>query len=395
MLKQVFDEEQLSKVITSTDVWNWQLLANYQNVARAVKCTATYWENEPILSPLNKRDYKGKAIFTPARMEDAFAIKLVDRFIRRIYKVRQSDRNRIIRQLITIAKDSSDLHILRLDIKNCYESIEFEKVINKLENDLLLSPNCIELLKALSIDLKNNHGVSGLSRGLSIAPTLAELFLEQLDYQIKLHQDVIYSARYVDDVVVIIPKGKEKLVEDYIKKTLSDMGLSLNTAKNKYYSKELCCAKFAYLGYVIEVSPQNKSGKKSNIVKVKISDLKLNKLKSRIMKALCDYNLNKNISLLKRRLQFLSMLKVVRKGKNGDFLGGLSYNYQYVTDNFECLKSIDHFLCRQLSNPRFHIAQNIQDDIKKVSIYINAKKGKVGRFSKSQTLKIMQVWKNV
>ena len=88
------------------------------------------------------------------------------------------------------------------------------------------------------------------------------------------------------------------------------------------------------------------------------------------------------------------MLKSVRKGKNGDLLAGLAHNYQYVTDDFECLKPLDGFLCQQLVNPRFGLNQQEQDKIKKISIYGNVRKRNVGKFSKKQTAKIMRVWKN-
>lgn len=147
MLKQVFDIEQLSKALTSSDVWQWDLLSGYGDVETAVNHTVQYWKLHNLaLSSLETETVKNKLVFIPAKMEDAFAIKLLDRFVRRIYKVRQSDRNRIVRQLITLLKDSGNYHVLRLDIKNCYETIPFENLINKFEDDLILAPNCIKLL---------------------------------------------------------------------------------------------------------------------------------------------------------------------------------------------------------------------------------------------------------
>ncbi len=324
-------------------------------------------------------------------MEDDFAIKLLDRFIRRIYKVRQSDRNRIVRQLITLLKDSGNYHVLRLDVKDCYETIKFEYLIDKFEDELILSPECIKLLNGIHSDLCCNHGMHGLPRGLSISPTLAELYLESLDKKVATHPDVIYSARYVDDIIVIAPAGKESGLQTYVEGLMNEMGLSLNKNPDKYYSKLSNLAEFDYLGYSIKVEPKNN---KPNQVTLKISRSKLNKLKSRIAISFCDHKKQNNISLLKRRLEYLCMLKRVRKGKNGDLLAGLAHNYQYVTDGFECLKSLDGFLCKQLANPRFGLNQQEQDKIKKVSIFGNARKRNIGKFSKKQTVQIMRVWQN-
>ncbi|MFC7369434.1 antiviral reverse transcriptase Drt3a [Vreelandella zhaodongensis] len=392
MLKQVFDKEQLSKVLTSSDVWQWDLLSIYGDVEKAVDHTVKYWKLHNLnLSLLEKRIINGKTVFSPAVMEDAFAIKLLDRFVRRIYKVRQSDRNRIVRQLITLLKDSGCYHVLRLDIKDCYESIQSDSIIRKFEEEMILAPECIKLLNDVFTDLRVEKNMHGLPRGLSISPTLAELYLEDLDKKIASHNDVIYCARYVDDIVLLTPVGKEDKVKADIQSFINEMGLSLNDNKDKCYSGLSSSAEFDYLGYSIKVERQNK---KPNKVNVRISQSKINRIKTRIVKSFCDYRKRNDLILLKRRLEYLCMLKHVRKGKNGDLLAGIAYNYQYVTDGFECLKEVDGFLCQQLVDPRFGLAKQGQEKIKKVSIYGNARKGNIGKFSKSQTIKIMRVWKN-
>ncbi|EGR3169552.1 hypothetical protein DLH85_26315, partial [Vibrio parahaemolyticus] len=134
---------------------------------------------------------------------------------------------------------------------------------------------------------------------------------------------------------------------------------------------------------------------KPNQVNVTISESKLKKLKSRIIISLHENSKNKDISLLKRRVEFLSLLKTVKKGKNGNLLAGIAHNYQYTTDNFECLKSIDGFLINQLQNPRFGLTLPEVNKIKSISFYGNAVKRNIGKFSRKKTTKIMQIWKDV
>lgn len=392
MLKQVFDKEQLSKVLTSSDVWKWDLLSNYGDVEKAVDHTVKYWGLHNFrLCSLEKKMVNGKEVFAPAIMEDAFAIKLLDRFVRRIYKIRQSDRNRIVRQLKTLLKDSGNYHVLRLDIKDCYESIRSEFLINKFEDEMILAPECVNLLNNVFYDLRIKKDMHGLPRGLSISPTLAELYLEGLDEKIASHNNVIYSARYVDDVIILTPEGKEEEVQADVQSFINEMGLSLNDSKDKYYSGPSRSAEFNYLGYSIKVDSQKNS---SNKVNIKISQSKINKIKTRIVKSFCDYRKQKDLVILKRRLEYLCMLKHVRKGRNGDLLAGIAYNYQYVTDGFECLKEVDGFLFQQLVDPRFGLDKRGREKIKKVSFYGNARKGNIGNFSNKQTVKIMRVWQN-
>ena len=392
MLKQVFDTEQLSKVLSSSDIWRWGVLTTYGGVDVAIENVVQYWKESNLsLSPLSTNMVKGKSVFTPTKMEDAFAIKLVDRFVRRIYKVRQSDRNRIVRQLSTLLKDSGSYHVLRLDIKDCYEAIEFKRLLSKFEDDLILAPECISLLKGIQEDLRTNYDVEGIPRGLSISPTLAELYLETLDKEIAAHPSVIYSSRYVDDIILLTPSGKEDDVQSHIESYLDSMGLELNKNTKKYYSGSSKNAEFDYLGYSLKVVPRNN---KPNNVVIKISKPKLDKIKSRIVTSFCDYKYTHNISLLKRRLEYLCMLKVVRKGKNGDLLAGIAHNYQYVTDDFECLRPLDGFLFAQFTNVRFGLSISDLQRINKISFYGNVKKMKVGKFSKRQAANIMKVWKN-
>jgi hypothetical protein len=392
MLKQVFDKEQLSKILTSSDVWQWDLLSVYGNVETAIDNIVQYWKSHNItLSSFEPRTVKNKSVFIPSKVEDAFAIKLLDRFVRRIYKVRQSDRNRIVRQLKILLKDSGNYHVLRLDIKNCYESIPFKSLINKFEDDMILAPECINLLNNIYDNIQINHDINGLPRGLSISPTLAELYLESLDKKISIHQDIIYNARFVDDIIIFAPSDKIRSVKKDVEYFINENDLYVNDDPLKYYCDYSCSADFDYLGYSIKVEPKNNNPNKVNL---KISQSKLNKLKSRIAISFCDHKRQNNIGLLKRRLEYLFMLKRVRNGKNGDLLAGLAHNYQYVTDGFECLKPLDGFLCQQLTNPRFGLNQQEQDRIKKISIYGSARNRTVGKFTKKKTVQIMRVWKN-
>lgn len=392
MLKQVFDKEQLANVLTPNDVIEWRLLSTYGDIDNAVTKICSYWKStEHALSALKKVTIKKKPVFMPSIVEDDLSIRLLDRFVRRVYKVRQSDRNSIVRRLKTILKDSGNHHILRLDIKECYENIDLSEVISKLEDDLILSPECIKLLKGINSQLKSNHQIKGLPRGLPISSTLAELYLEKLDSKMASHPSIIYSARYVDDIIIISESNNTNILEEEIRGFLSGIGLDVNKNPKKYYSNESRTATFEYLGYEISVQPKSN---KPNSVFIKISQNKINKIKFKISKCFSDHKKTPDISLLKRRLDYISMLKVVKKSKNGDLLAGIANNYQYVTDKFECLKSVDGFLCNMIRSARFALPTQQANHIGKISIYGNVKNKKVGKFSKSNTAKIMRVLKD-
>lgn len=395
MLKQSFDGEQLSKIIKASDIWKWEALNTYTDVEDTIKSIVGYWDISTLkISSLTNHTIKNKSVFQVARVEDDLALRLVDRFIRRIYKVRQSDRNRIIKQLITVLEDSGDYHLLRLDIKDCYENIQFDWLIKKFEEDCILAPECIDILKDIHLNLLQNHNVHGLPRGLSVSATLAELYLEELDLQIALTPNVIYSARYVDDIIIILAKDDFLNAHENIINHIGNIGLKINSDEGKHYSGDSRMASFDYLGYAIEVE-QQKQGQIANKVSVTISNAKLNKIKSRIVKSFICHKVNNNISLLKRRIEYLSMLKVVKKDINGNLLAGISHNYQLVTDDFDCLKPLDGFLNHQINNCRYGLNISEKNKIKAISIYRNVRRKRIGNFSQDKTMKIMQAWQNV
>ena len=392
MLKQSFTKESLVKILTSSDVWRWGLVQNYGSIDAAVRYISEHWKNNGLkISELKSTTLKKNNIFNVTRPEDDFAIRLLDRFIRRIYKVRQSDRTKIVKQVSTLLHDSGDHHIIRLDIKNCFESIKLKALIDKFEDDLILAPECLKLLKAINHNLIKNYNTHGLPRGLSISPTLAELYLETLDKELASNPHIIYSARYVDDIILFIPSNSEEIVKVAINTILKKLGLTINTDLEKYYSNPTKNASFDYLGYSIQVSTQKN---KENRVCISISNSKINKIKHRIVKSLINYKKTKNISLLKQRLEYLSMLKTVKKGPNGHLLAGIAYNYQLVTDNFESLKTIDGLFLNQIKEARFSIPILDRLRIEKISFFSNAKNKKIANFTKNKTSEIMEIWIN-
>jgi len=195
-----------------------------------------------------------------------------------------------------------------------------------------------------------------------------------------------------DDIIILVPQGQELHVENHIDAIANEMGFEFNKTSSKYFSGPSSQANFDFLGYSIQVSPVNK---KPNDVIAKISTSKLNKIKTRIITCLSDYKRQNDFRLLKRRLEYLSMLKTVKKGKNGHLLAGIAHNYQYVTDEFECLKSIDGFLIHNLSSTRFTFNAAQLNAINKITFYGNVKNKRIGNFSRVKTIQIMQVWKDV
>lgn len=389
MLKQTFDNTAIAKVLTPEDIWRWNVWSKSEEKDDAINALANSVQAKEFkISALKCESRRGKPTYQANNIEDVITIRLLDRYIRRIYKVRQSDRNRIISQVRTVLRDSGDYIVMRLDIKQCYESMDFEASIKKLSNDMILAPSCIQLLDSILVYCKS-AGIKGLPRGLAISPTLAELYLEAIDKQIKGEEGVIYATRYVDDFFILVDKKKVNKLKVNLK--LKEIGLSLNEERDKQYIGSSQNAQFDYLGYAISV---NSEKNKKNKVSLTISKQKLHKIKQKVAISLNEHKKIPDMNLLKQRLTYLTVLKVIKKNDNGALLGGLAYNYRYVSDGFICLKTIDGFLMKMISHSRFSFSHAEKTTLSKTSFYSSVSKKKQGKFTRSKAAKISRVWKD-
>lgn len=399
MLKQLFDEKSILKVISGKDIWRWKVLKEFKDSEQAAEHISKSWQKDGInIQPLISAQIKGRTTYRTQNLEDTLAIKLVDRYIRRIYKVRQSDRNRMVKQVITLLEDPGDFCFIRFDIKNCYESISFRNMLTKTKEDMILSPNCINVLEQV-VKTTEEQGQNGLPRGLPISTTLAELYLEKLDDALSRNDKIIYCARYVDDCIVVTPTEEENNVQSIIKKALSDLNLKPNKSKSSTYKANQAAGALELLGYSLS---SKKRSRKSNLVTVEISNHKLNKIKERIMLSFLAYKNDPsraNFKLFKDRLFYLSTLRTVKKSKNGPLLAGNAYNYKLAdqkqndqTIEIPCLKKLDRFYKGILNRNQSLFSSHEQAELLKISFYGNAKNKLEMKTTKIKALHIQKAW---
>ncbi|MCH4293809.1 RNA-directed DNA polymerase [Shewanella sp. 3B26] len=259
-------------------------------------------------------------------------------------------------------EDSSDMMVLRLDIASFFESINIGKVIERIKTDNILSRKSLEIIENTIKNLK----ISGLPRGLPISSPLSEIFMEEFDESIRSLDGIYYYSRYVDDII-IISTNSDKSIKSIITKKLKDIELEVNEkTEEKEISKSI--ETVTYLGYQYTLHPiseSNKSNKRH--VSVKMSKNKINKIKTRIVLSLINYNIknesykNKAIDNLHRlfrdrtlrnRIKFLSGNYEVRdnnQNKNDDddektvLKGGLFYNNPLL-NNIEQLEELNIFI---------------------------------------------------
>lgn len=246
--------------------------------------------------------------------------------IKRIYGVKQSNRNQIIKQMISLLKEETPKWVIRLDIKHFYESIDRKRQMERFIEDGRLNFQSIYLLKSL-FEEPVIASMNGLPRGLSISSAMSELYMKYFDLDVRRQDGVYFYARFVDDIIVFCSSKKaQEDVWERIPGMLSNIGLQLNESKSYKWNDKQNTIKLSYLGYTF--IPQGKYD-----IKVTIADKKVNMLKTRITKSFVRFANDGDFDMLKDRIKFLTgNFTLSAPSTLLPIKVGIYFNYQYITD---------------------------------------------------------------
>ncbi|MEO9022600.1 MAG: antiviral reverse transcriptase Drt3a [Ginsengibacter sp.] len=203
---------------------------------------------------LSKPVYK-----TAYLLENILTLKQLQYNFRKLYKVKQSRRYSIISQLKNLLDDGFPKVILKTDIKEFFESIPHSNLLKKINDDNLLTHLSMRFIQQILKEFKDKSGESkGVPRGIGISSFLTELYMRDFDAKIKSLPNLIYYARYVDDIILIFMPQTDKTERFYkmeVKQILADEGLTMNENKEKtklinlLNKNENQNYSFEYLGY--------------------------------------------------------------------------------------------------------------------------------------------------
>ena len=260
------------------------------------------------LTPDASKDPQKPVYSIGTKAEEFFAMQVLCRNVKKLFKISMSSRDEILSQLkMLLREDKSRYYVIRTDVRHCFESIPHDKLFEYLEGNNLLDVKSKSLLRGLirkEFEAKNLRPLvstpqTGIPRGCAISSLLSEFYLSKIDEEIKCTlPGIIFLGRYVDDMVLVIhPDIRDKYykpIDWYIDKLTciySQMGLGIHTPSDgtnkcyKYDSDDDIDLDFNLLGYNIHID----KGKKDNLV-FSLSLDKLKRITDRIDKSFNTFN---------------------------------------------------------------------------------------------------------
>lgn len=300
--------------------------------------------------------YGGQSYVFEKNVQNFFISKKIQDNINKTYNVKQSSRYAILSELINLLEDNFPKYVIRTDIKSFYESIPQKKLLDKINNDYLLSIKTKKFIHQIFTSYNNITGqtnpetAKGVPRGVGISAYLSELFMRSIDNKIRELDDLVYYGRYVDDIIVIfVPKSKNihpMQLTDY-KTKLTDLitneGLNLNVKKTNEYNlldgifdlrfednqQHYVPNPIQYLGYDIGSKIRYKINGKvdSQNLSVRLSKNKIDKYFNKMKLSFQHFenkkphNRKNAFKLLSARINYLSSNTKLRNNKDKVFVG--------------------------------------------------------------------------
>ena len=423
MLDQSFSEKNFLKLIKkNSDIGRYSIGSSSEAIKNNFEALANEISDYSFtFEQFQKFKINGIFFYRTNEYRNEFILRKMSDNFRRLYKISQADRGKIIEQTKTLLLEDTPKFIIRLDIKKFYESIDKELLYQQIFNDPLPSHQTKELLRKILLDGYFEHK-KGLPRGLSISAVLSEYYLRDFDAFVKNLEGVYYYARYVDDIIIFSYKPAlsiNKLVKNYLSEHKK---LELNTVKSQDILKVCCncyegctcsnsckcrakcnckptpeqCNELDYLGYKFIFS---KVPDKNSSLKITLASKKVKKIKCRIANSFIDYNKTQDIELLANRIKFLTGNYSISKGKEGNLNSGIYYNYPMI-DIDDDLIALNSFLYAMIHSKNGYIGAKLKNNLTNIqrnilitnSFKFGFDSKKINKFKRNEIQKIKRIW---
>lgn len=362
------------------------------------------------------KEYFTINVFSKNKLASFFVIKQLQYNIRHLFKVKQANRHSILSNIKIFLNSKIPVYVIRTDITNFYESIPHNKLMPLLNNNTLLSNKSKSLIKGIFKEyesLKDKNITKedyGVPRGIGISSYLSEIYLRDIDKEISNRQEVLFYARYVDDIFIIInflPMGTTTLDGYYrkIEQLFQKKGLTLKIQGDEkckildFTKDSVPEEKFDYLGYKLCI----KRDKRQLAISYSFSDEKQKKYKGRIdnifrhFEKLVKTNISQAYKDLFDCMNLITSNVKLLNGKSGVKVG-LFYNNDLL-DNMKVLNELTEYLNEKtnaINLPiklagRDKLIEKIQKRIKNIDFKTRWEEKKMYKFSLQRLFELQKI----
>ncbi len=204
-------------------------------------------------------DAKGKDAYSATEMPTLLVSKFIALELKHQYQLNPANRDDIIEELRVLLDNPMPKILIQTDIHHFYETIQQDRLMNRIEQDDYLTAALIKYLRKFFYEynrLSQNDHLTGVPRGLSFSPNLAEIYLREFDRKVRNIRGVFFYKRYVDDIVLLANPDLTTVEECWkeLRNISTNIGLSLHEDGEKLIRLHLPVQEggvvtFNYLGY--------------------------------------------------------------------------------------------------------------------------------------------------
>ena len=291
--------------------------------------------------------------------EQYFACRLLQQQLRYIYGIKAANRNQVVSQLINVIRDTYPKVIIKADVEHFYESIDLSYIVDGLRRDGLLDKRSMRLIESIQESMNNSKG---LPRGVGLSAYLAEYRMRGFDRQMRQLDDLIYYARYVDDVILVFPAEppvdktviKAKMLKALGKR--GDLSFHKDEPLQISWGSESNVVSFSYLGYSFSLEKKKMT--------VSIANSKVDKIKKRIDDVFTRFfielelgvPISKRIHLLYWRVLCLTNSYYMTLLPASNMILGIKSSYSEISqDCDEVFEKLDEYLRNRIEQSRLPI----------------------------------------
>lgn len=304
--------------------------------------------------PLDTNNLAGRTIYQVNDLPSDLVLRKAAQNIRRITGTKQSSRMEIVRRLKLLCEEGMAFTIAKLDIKSFYPSIDQNALSQQLQRRLVTAPSTRSVLNSFLAQCKQN-AILGLPPGLAVSAELSEFYMQDFDRRMREDSGAHYFARYVDDIILVLPElDSTKNIRKQVGRMLPK-GLKLNVSKTKMFQFGDALVKspnhehsFEYLGYKFSVFERQRHKDRrphDRKVELDIAESKVKKNKTRICRSLLQYLADGSFDDLRDRVRILTsgyQFFDERQSKRRSV--GLQHTYGLIGSDAPALLELDKFL---------------------------------------------------